>query len=114
MNKRKIGIINERTSYDIDNYLQIIDFNNDQLNDDVYEISDDNIKLNEFFENIRIAAQSSIQEGKICNFFYLPKIIDRLLKIGKELPILDSSVYSFLYVIQSQIVKESSEILKMI
>ena len=29
---------------DIDNYLQIIDSNNDQLNDDVCEISDDNIK----------------------------------------------------------------------
>lgn len=72
---------------DIDNYLQIIDSNNDQLNDDVYEVGDNNMKINEFFENIKTAAQSAIQEGKNNNIFYLPKLIDRLLKIAKEFPL---------------------------
>jgi len=72
---------------DVDNFLQIIDSDNDQLNDDIYEVGDNNIKINEFFENIKISAQSTIQEGNNINYFYLPILIDRLLKIAKEFPL---------------------------
>lgn len=56
---------------DVDNYLQIIDSNNDELNDDVHEIGSDNISINEFFENIKCEAQSVLQKGEDINFFLL-------------------------------------------
>jgi len=48
--------------------LQITD-SDDQLNDDVYKVGDNNIKINDFFENIKISAQSTIQEGTISTIF---------------------------------------------
>lgn len=60
---------------------------NNQLNDNVYKINNDNTKINEFFENIKITAQSTIQEDNNVNYFYLPKLINQLLKIGKEFPL---------------------------
>lgn len=45
------------------------------------------MKINELFENIKVTAESTVQQSKDNNFFYLPKFIDRLLKIAKEFPL---------------------------
>jgi len=87
--REKLETLIKQRPTDVDNFLKITDYDsdNDQLNDDVYEVGDNNIKINEFFENIKISAQSTIQEGNDINYFYLPKLIDQLLKLGKEFPL---------------------------
>lgn len=84
--RKKLEMLIKERPTDIDNFLQITDSGNDLLNDDC-EVSDDNIRINEFFENIKVSTQSVIQEGININYFYLPKLIDRLLKLGKEFPL---------------------------
>jgi len=79
---------------DVDNFLQVTDSDNDQLNDDVYEVGDNNIKINEFCENIKISVQSTIRVTILTIFIYLNRSI---IKNQKRISTLDSSVYSFIY-----------------
>lgn len=79
------SLIKERP-IDIDNYLQI-NSSNDELNNNIEDIGSDNVTINEFFNSIKIEAQAIIHQGEDTNFFYLPKFIDQLLKIGKEFPL---------------------------
>jgi len=79
------------------------------LNDNAYDINNDNIRINEFFENIKISVQSIIQEDIINNYFYLNSSID-CYNLEKNFHS-GQCVYLFIQVIQPQaIVRESSMI----
>lgn len=76
---------------DFNNYLNSIDSADDyQLNNNIHEVHDvhdDKTEIDQLFEKIRIESQSVISEGKKTNFFYLPKLVDQLLRIGKDFPL---------------------------